>query len=54
MSLDIIILHMCTINENHMMYGSLDMDRDRQNSFSFWTIFCLFTPLTTQNQNLEK
>ena len=25
---DIIILHMCTINDNHMMYGSWDMKRD--------------------------
>ena len=24
---DIIILHMCTINYNHMMYGSWDMER---------------------------
>ena len=28
---DIIILHMCTINDNHMMYGSWDMEYDRQN-----------------------
>ena len=32
---DIIILHMCTINENHMMYGSWDMECDRQNVLSF-------------------
>ena len=44
---DIIILHMCTINGNHMMYGSWDMKHDRQNFLSFWTIFCPFTPLTT-------
>ena len=48
MSVDIIILHMCTINENHMMYDSGDMQGDRQNFFLFWTIFCPFTPLTTQ------
>ena len=36
---DIIILHMCTINENYKMYGSWDMQHDRQNFFSFWTIF---------------
>ena len=40
---DIIILHMCTINENHMMYVSRDMERDRHNLFSFWIIFCPFT-----------
>ena len=27
---DIITLHMCTINDNHMMYGSWNMERDRQ------------------------
>ena len=26
---DTIILHMCTINENHMMYGSWNMEHDR-------------------------
>ena len=35
---DVIILHMCTINENHMTYGFWDMDCDRQNIFSFWVI----------------
>ena len=31
-----------------MMYGSWDMKRNRQNFLSFWTVFCPFTPLTTQ------
>ena len=35
MSGDIIILHMCTINDNHMMYGSSDMERDGHNFLSF-------------------
>ena len=39
---DIIILHMCTINEDHMMYYSWDIRCDRQNFLSFWTIFCFF------------
>ena len=43
----IIILHKCTIKGNHMMYGSWDIKRDRQNCLSFWTIFCPFTLLTT-------
>ena len=43
---DIIILHMCTKNHNHMMYNSWDMEWDRQNFLSFWAIFCPFTPLT--------
>ena len=30
---DINILHMCTINDNHMMYGSWDMKCDRHNFF---------------------
>ena len=47
-SRDIIILHMCTLNNIHMMYGSWDMERDGQNFLSFWTIFCPFTPLTIQ------
>ena len=45
---DIIILQMSTINDNHMMYGSWDMERDGQNFLSLWTIFCPFTRLTTQ------
>ena len=30
---DFIILHMCTINDNHMMYGSWNMEHDGQNFF---------------------
>ena len=52
---DIIILHICTINDNHMMYGSWDMEHNRQNFLSFWTIFCPFTPTWTQKIHiLEK
>ena len=51
---DIIILHLYTTNDNRMMYGSWDMERDRQNFFSFWTIFCPFTPLTTQKIKILK
>ena len=42
-----IILHMCTINGNHKIYGSWDMEQDRQ----FFLIFCPFTHLTTQKTN---
>ena len=45
---------MCTINENHMMYGSWDKEHDRQNFFSIWTILCPFTPLTTQKIKIKK
>ena len=51
---DIMILHKCTINDNHMMYGSWDMKCDRQNFLSFWTIFLPFTPLTTQKIKIKK
>ena len=40
----IIILHMCTINENYMMYGSWYMKHDRQNFLSFWPFFALLPP----------
>ena len=36
---DIIILHMCTTNYNHIMYYSWDIKHNRQNFLSFWTIF---------------
>ena len=39
---DIIILHMCTTNDNHMMYSSWDMNQDGQNFLSFQTVFSLF------------
>ena len=45
---DIIILHKCTINDNHVMYGFWDMECDGQNFLAFWIIFCPFTLLTTQ------
>ena len=52
---DIIILHMSTINENHMMYDSWDMECDRQNVFSSWVIFCPFTPPNSpKNENIKK
>ena len=35
-------------NYDQMMYGSWDMVRDRRNYFSFWAIFCPFTPVTAQ------
>ena len=52
---DIIILHKCTINDNHMMYGSWDMKCDRNKFLSFWAIFCPFYPSNnSKNQNFEK
>ena len=48
MTRDIIILQMCTTNDNHIIYGSWDMECSRQNFLSFWTIFCPFPSLTKQ------
>ena len=51
---DIIILQMFTINDSHMIYGFSDMECNRQNFLSFWTIFCPFTPLTTRKTKILK
>ena len=51
---------MSTLNQNHMMYDSWDMECNRQNVFSFWIIFALLShtppppPNNSKNQNLEK
>ena len=40
---DIIILHKCTTNHDHILYCSWDMACDTCNYyFSFWAIFCPF------------
>ena len=49
-----IILQMCTINDSHMMYSSSDVECNRQNVLSFWTISCPFTYLTTQKIKIQK
>ena len=41
----IIISHSCTMNDNHMIYGSWDMKHDRQTILWFWASFC---PLSHQ------
>ena len=52
---DIIILRICTINDNHMMYGSWDMERDRHNFFVILDHFLHFYPPNNpKNQNFEK
>ena len=51
----IILLHKFTKNHDHMLLCSWDMARDTCNCyFSFWAIFCPFTPLTDKNQNFKK
>ena len=51
---DIIILHLCTKNHNHMRFGSWDTDWEGQNFLSFCAIFCLFTHQTTQKVKILK
>ena len=51
---DIIILHMCTINDNHMMHGSWDVKHDGQEFFVILDRFLLFYPLTTQKIKILK
>ena len=53
---DIIILHMCTTNYDHMMYGSWDKVRDRcKLLFLFLGYFLHFyLPNSPKNQNFEK
>ena len=46
-SWDAIILHMCTKNQNHMMYASQVMEYNRHNFLSFWATLCHFIPLLT-------
>ena len=42
---EILSFYKYTINENHIMHGSWDMEHNRQNFLSFWTVFCSFTSL---------
>ena len=48
----IIISNMSAINKNQRVYDFRDMEHDRQNSFSFWTIFCPFTSPSSQPPTL--
>ena len=49
---DIITLHKCTKNHDHMLYCYWEMVCDKCNFyFSFWAIFC---PFGTKNQNFKK
>ena len=51
---DIIILHKCHKNHDHMLYCSLDMAHNECNYFSFWAIFCPFPPLTAWKMKIKK
>ena len=51
----VIIIHRCTKNHDHRLYYSWDMMcAGWKCSFSFWAIFCPFTPLTTRKVNIKK
>ena len=39
-----IILHMFTVTDSKMIYGFSDMECNRQDFLSNWTVFCPFTP----------
>ena len=53
-TLDIIGLHLFTINDNHTMHRSWAMKCDELIFLSFWTIFCPFTLLINpKNQNFQ-
>ena len=51
---DIIILHKCTINDNHMIYGSWDIKCNRQLFLSSLVIFYPFTPLKPKKRKYQK
>ena len=53
-SADIIILHKCTKNHDHILYCSLDMARNKCIYFSFRVIFSPFTSLTAQKIKIKK
>ena len=48
------ILHKCTLNDNHMMYGSWDMKPNRQNIFVILDILPFYPTKNPKNQNFEK
>ena len=50
---DVISLHICTKNHDHMMYASWDMEWDRQ-FFVILGHFCPFTPLLTPKIKIWK
>ena len=45
---DIIILHMCTENQDHMMYASWDMENDRI-FYHFGLIFAFYSTNNPEN-----
>ena len=50
----LILLHMCTINQDHMMYVYWDMKFNRQNFFVILGNFLPFYPLTPWKMKISK
>ena len=51
---DTIILHKCTVNDNHMMYGSWDINCNRHIFLSSLAIFCPFYPtISPKKENVK-
>ena len=48
------ILHLCTINENHIMYDSWDVEHNRYNFLSFWAFFAFLPHSQTKKSKLWK
>ena len=46
--------HFTCINDSYMMYGSSDMECNRQNFLSFWSIFWPFIPLQPEKSKFWK
>ena len=51
---DIIILHKCTKNHDHMLYCSWDMAHDRCNIFLFGLFFPFYPSISLKKQNEKK
>ena len=51
---DIIIIYMCIKNDNNTIYGSWDMEWDRQSFCNFGPFFALIPTNNQQNQNFNK
>ena len=49
---DIIILNICTINDNHMVYGSWDMEHKK--IFCFGPFLTFYPTNNPKNQNFDK
>ena len=52
---DIIILHLCTINDNHIMYGSWEYEVPQAEIFVILGHFLHFTPFNNpKNDKMKK